>query len=77
MLAAVCFVLPQVVIANSLLHHFYVQGALLYDAGWFAYWTTHALTEDVRGRFSVANPHRNKDDLNGGGIAIAKIAWRE
>ena len=47
LLAAVCFVLPQVVIANSLLHHFYVRGAPLYDAGWFAYWTTHALTLDV------------------------------
>ena len=47
LLAAVCFVLPQVVITNSLLHHFYVRGALLYDAGWFAYWTTHALTLDV------------------------------
>ncbi len=47
LLAAVCFVLPQVVIANSLLHHFYVHGAPLYDAGWFAYWTTHALTLDV------------------------------
>ena len=44
---AVCFVLPQVVIANSLLHHFYVHGAPLYDAGWFAYWMTHALTLDV------------------------------
>ena len=47
LLAAVCFVLPQVVVANSLLHHFYVHGALLYDAGWFAYWTTHALTPNV------------------------------
>ena len=47
LLAAVCFVLPQVVIANSLLHHFYVHGAPLYDTGWFAYWTTHALTLDV------------------------------
>lgn len=47
LLAAVCFVLPQVVVANSLLHHFYVRGAPLYDAGWFAYWTTHALTLDV------------------------------
>ena len=47
LLAAVCFVLPQVVIANSLLHLFYVRGAPLYDAGWFAYWTTHALTLDV------------------------------
>ena len=47
LLAAVCFVLPQVVVANSLLHHFYVHGAPLYDAGWFAYWTTHALTLDV------------------------------
>ena len=44
---AVCFVLPQMVIANSLLHHFYVHGAPLYDAGWFAYWATHALTLDV------------------------------
>ena len=35
------------VIANSLLHHFYVRGALLYDAGYFAYCTTHALTLDV------------------------------
>lgn len=35
------------------------------------------LSGDVRVRFSVANPHRSKDDLNGGGIAIAKIAWRE
>ena len=41
------FVLPQVVVANSLLHHFYIYGAPLYDAGWFAYWTTHALTLDV------------------------------
>ncbi len=47
LLAAMCFFLPQVVIANSLLHHFYVHGAFLYDAGWFAYWTTHALTLDV------------------------------
>ena len=47
LLAAVCFVLPQVVIANSLLHHFYIYGAPLYDAGWFAYWMTHALTLDV------------------------------
>ena len=47
LLAAACFVLPQVVIANSLLHRFYVRGAPLYDAGWFAYWTTHALTLDV------------------------------
>ena len=47
LLAAVCFILPQMVIANSLLHHFYVHGAPLYDAGWFAYWTTHALTLDV------------------------------
>ncbi|MDE2801078.1 MAG: hypothetical protein OXI94_20635 [Gemmatimonadota bacterium] len=47
LLAAVCFVLPQVVVANSLLHRFYVHGAPLYDAGWFAYWTTHALTLDV------------------------------
>lgn len=47
LLAAVCFVLPQVVVANSLLHHFYVRGAPLYDAGWFAYWATHALTLDV------------------------------
>ena len=47
LLAAVCFVFPQIVIANSLLHHFYVYGAPLYDAGWFAYWTTHALTLDV------------------------------
>ena len=41
------FVLPQVVVANALLHHFYVHGAPLYDAGWFAYWMTHALTLDV------------------------------
>ena len=47
LLAAACFVLPQVVIANSLFHHFYVHGAPLYDAGWFAYWMTHALTPDV------------------------------
>ncbi len=47
LLAAMCFFLPQVVIANSLLHHFYIYGAPLYDAGWFAYWTTHALTLDV------------------------------
>lgn len=47
LLAAMCFFLPQVVIANSLLHHFYVHGAPFYDAGWFAYWTTHALTLDV------------------------------
>ena len=47
LLAAVCFILPQVVIANSLLHLFYVHGAPLYDAGWFAYWMTHALTPDV------------------------------
>ena len=47
LLAAVCFVLPQVVVANSLLHHFYVHGAPLYDAGWFAYWMTHVLTLDV------------------------------
>lgn len=47
LLAAACFVLPQVAIANSLLHHFYVHGAPLYDAGWFAYWATHALTLDV------------------------------
>ena len=47
LLAAMCFFLPQVVIANSLLHYFYVHGAPLYDAGWFAYWTTHALTLDV------------------------------
>ncbi|MXZ11199.1 MAG: hypothetical protein F4Y79_17375 [Gemmatimonadetes bacterium] len=47
LLAAVCFIFPQMVIANSLLHHFYVHGAPLYDAGWFAYWTTHALTLDV------------------------------
>ena len=44
LLAAMCFVLPQAVIANSLLHHFYVHGAFLYDSGWFAYWATHALT---------------------------------
>lgn len=53
LLAAVCFVLPQVVIANSLLHHFYVRGAPLYDAGWFAYWMTHALTLDVTGIPSI------------------------
>ena len=47
LLAVVCFVLPQVVIANSLLHHFYVRGAPLYDAGWFAYLATHALTLNV------------------------------
>ena len=47
LLAAVCFVLPQMVIANSLLHHFYVHGAFLYDAGWFAYLATHALTPNV------------------------------
>ena len=47
LLAMVCFVLPQVVIANSLLHIFYVRGAPLYDAGWFAYLATHALTLDV------------------------------
>ena len=47
LLAAVCFVLPQMVIANSLLHHFYVHGAFLYDAGWFAYLATHALTPSV------------------------------
>lgn len=47
LLAAVCFILPQMVIANSLLHHFYVHGAFLYDAGWFAYLATHALTLDV------------------------------
>ena len=47
LLAAVCFVLSQVVIANSLLHLFYVRGAPLYDAGWFAYLATHALTLDV------------------------------
>ena len=41
------FVLPQVVVTNALLHHFYVHGAPLYDAGWFAYWMTHALTLDV------------------------------
>ena len=47
LLAAVCFVLPQVVVANSLLHHFYIYGAPLYDAGWFVYLATHALTLDV------------------------------
>lgn len=47
LLAVVCFIFPQIIIANSLLHHFYVRGAPLYDAGWFAYWTTHALTLDV------------------------------
>ncbi|MCY3869212.1 MAG: hypothetical protein OXG87_06610 [Gemmatimonadetes bacterium] len=47
LLAAVCFVLPQMVIASSLLHHFYVHGAFLYDAGWFAYLATHALTPNV------------------------------
>ena len=47
LLAAMCFVLPQMVIANSLLHHFYVHGAFLYDAGWFAYLATHALTPNV------------------------------
>ena len=53
LLAAVCFVLPQVVIANSLLHHFYVHGAPLYDAGWFAYLATHALTLNVTGISSI------------------------
>lgn len=33
------------------------------------------LSGDVRVRFSVANPHRSKDDFNGG--AITEIAWRE
>lgn len=47
LLAAVCFVLPQVVIANSLLHQFYVHGAFLYDAGWFVYLATHALTPNI------------------------------
>ena len=47
LLAAVCFILPQMVIANSLLHHFYIHGAFLYDAGWFAYLATHALTPNV------------------------------
>ncbi len=32
---------------------------------------------DVRVRFGVANPHRSEDDLNGGGLAITKIEWRE
>ena len=41
------FVLPQVVVANSLLHHFYIYGAPLYDAGWFAYLATHALTPKI------------------------------
>ncbi len=53
LLAAVCFVLPQVVIANSLLHLFYVHGAPLYDAGWFAYLATHALTPKVTGIPSI------------------------
>ena len=35
------------------------------------------LSGDVRVRFSVANPHRSEDDLNGGGLAITEIAWRE
>ena len=55
LLAAVCFVLPQVVIVNSLLHYFYVLGAPLYDAGWFAYWTTHALVLDVTTIPSIAD----------------------
>ena len=53
LLVAVCFVLPQVVIANSLLHHFYVDGAALYDAGWQAYWVSHALTSSVTGIPSI------------------------
>ena len=53
LLVAVCFVLPQMVIANSLLHHFYVHGAFLYDAGWFAYLATHALTLNVTGLPSI------------------------
>ncbi|MDE2698558.1 MAG: hypothetical protein OXI23_06785, partial [Gemmatimonadota bacterium] len=35
------------------------------------------LSGDVRVRFSVANPHRSEDELNGGGLAITEIAWRE
>ena len=35
------------------------------------------LSGDVRVRFSVANPHQSKDDLNGGGLAITEITWRE
>ena len=53
LLAAVCFVLPQVVIANSLIHYFYVHGAFLYDSGWFAYLSTHALTPKVTGIPSI------------------------
>ena len=53
LLAAVCFVGPQVVVANSLLHHFYVHGAFLYDSGWFAYLATHALTPNITGIPSI------------------------